>query len=137
MTIYCDENVSPTLVKGLSILQDRLEDVDGLKLEVKSLVDIYGRGAKDEEWIPKLGKEKALALTHDINLKRRRQQFELLSSYGVGVVFIKRPSKKSTYWDTVIQVIRAWPEVRRLIGKATRKATLLIEIPASGKAKLR
>lgn len=72
MTIYCDENVSPTLVKGLSILQDRLEDVDGLKLEVKSLVDIYGRGAKDEEWIPKLGKEKALALTHDINLKRRR-----------------------------------------------------------------
>lgn len=49
MTIYCDENVSPTLVKGLSILQDRLEEVDGLKLEVKSLVDIYGRGAKDEE----------------------------------------------------------------------------------------
>jgi len=136
VTLYCDENVSPTLVKGLSILQDRLADDDRLNLKIVSLIDTFGRGALDEDWNPKIGKEKALALTHDINIKRRRQQFALLANHDVGIIFIKRPSKKSRYWDTVLQVVRAWPEVRRLI-KINKKTTeIRIEIPASGKPKI-
>ncbi len=136
MIIYGDENVSPNLIRGLSVLQDRLQDDDGVELQVKSLVDVFGRGALDEEWIPKLGLQSAMALTHDVNIKRRRQQFALLAQHGVGVVFIKRPSKKSRYWDTVVQVVRAWPEVRLLVKSAEQTSTLLIEVPASGRAKV-
>ena len=136
MKLYCDENIPPSLARGLEALQQRLERIDGLHLEVVPFRDRFARGLADEDWIPEVGRERAIVMTHDTNLKRRRQQLALLQQHGIRVVFIVRPSKRSSYWDTVVQVLRAWPRVRELVSANLEKPDLLITIPASGKPKL-
>jgi hypothetical protein len=54
--IYIDENISPHIAAGLAIL----ERPNGDQFEVHSIESAFGRGAKDEEWLPKIGHEELL-----------------------------------------------------------------------------
>jgi hypothetical protein len=79
------------------------------------LSDEFGKGAKDEEWIPILGKSKSVIITHDLNIHRTRSQRELYEAHGLGVFFFTPPSKSGFgYWDFVLQVIKRWEEIRKL-----------------------
>jgi len=97
MTFYFDENLPPKLAEALELLQ---EDDPNNQADVKSIIERFGRGAPDEEWIPILGKEKATVITHDYQIHRRSDQRELYKKHGLGLVIIRPPSKTGLlYWE--------------------------------------
>ena len=66
MKIYIDENISPYLANGLDILDRPFKN----GIEVLSIKDVFGEGAQDEDWIPKVGAEKGIVITQDYNIQR-------------------------------------------------------------------
>ena len=62
--LYIDENISPFLAQGLHYL----EKGNGNEIAVLSIKDVFGKGALDEDWIPKLGLEKGIVITQDFNI---------------------------------------------------------------------
>lgn len=109
--LYIDENISPYLAKGLHIL----EQGNGKEIEVLSIKDVYGKGALDEDWIPKVGAVGGIVITQDYNIFRKKQQRELYEKCGVGLFFIKPPSNNGyKYWEMVEQVINRWGEIKKL-----------------------
>lgn len=110
INIYIDENLSPYLAKGLDTLESPLQE--GFK--VLSIKDVFGTGAKDEEWIPKVGKENGVVITQDVNIQRLRHQRLLYEEHGVGVFFLSPPSKNGyTYWEMVEQIIKRWKDIKK------------------------
>ena len=63
--IYIDENMSPLLARGFNILQEPLNRKLKEPIKVMSLKDDLGQGAKDEEWIPRSGREETCIITQD------------------------------------------------------------------------
>ena len=124
MTIYIDENSPPALAKGFNILQAPLnhDPKYGLRepIEVSSIKESFGKGVKDEEWIPKVSKDKDCVITQDYNIQRTRHQRELCTAQGLGMFYFKPPSKSGfTYWNIVNMLVKHWPEIVR---KASREA---------------
>ncbi|MBM2814612.1 MAG: hypothetical protein HW421_1374 [Ignavibacteria bacterium] len=113
MKIYFDENIPPNLAKGLHILE--LPNKQGF--EVLSIEDVFGKGAKDEDWIPKIGEDQGIVITHDLNINRKVNQRKLLEKHGVGIFFIKPPNKKIgyKYWELVEYTITRWKEITNLV----------------------
>ena len=122
MKIYFDENTFPHLARGLNAIQEPLNKKDGENIEIVYLPDEFGKGVKDEEWIPVLGKIGAVIITHDLNINRTRSQRELYRQHGLGVFFFTPPSKHGFgYWDFVQQVIKRWEEIRQLSSSKSRR----------------
>jgi hypothetical protein len=116
--IYFDENLSPYLARGLHLLHQPLQSKT--PVEILSLQDVFGKGIKDEEWIPKLGEEKAVIITQDMRIFKVRSQRDLFHAYGVGVFFFHPPSKSGySYWDLVKSVINRWEEIKKIALKET------------------
>ena len=70
-------------------------------------------GVKDEEWIPKAGEEKAVAITRDFKIQTTRHQKELCEDYGLGIFFFKSDGIK--YWDIVKNLINKWEDLLKTI----------------------
>ncbi|MEQ1745481.1 MAG: hypothetical protein ABMA02_08650 [Saprospiraceae bacterium] len=123
MKIYFDENTFPQLAHGLRLLQEPLNTRDSEPVEVVYLPDEFGKGAKDEDWIPQLGATGAVIITHDLNIHRTRSQRELYEAHGLGAFFFTPPSQKSGfgYWDFVQQVIKKWDEIKRLSSSKAKR----------------
>src|SRR5687767_6573354 len=100
MTIYIDENMPAQLAKGINILQQPLNYKHGVTIEVKSIEEQFGRSAKDEDWIPKAGKEGACIITQDYNIHRINHQRKLCDQFKLGMFYFRPPSKTGfTYWE--------------------------------------
>jgi hypothetical protein len=103
--VYIDENMSPYLADGLDILEKPNKD----GIEVLSIKKVFGEGAKDNDWIPKVGKEGGIVITQDLNIHRTRTLKQLYNDSGIGVFFFVPPSKVGyKYWDLVEQIIKRW-----------------------------
>jgi len=111
--IYIDENFAPQLANGLNVFQQHLNLKEKSKFEVISLPEKFGRGALDEEWIPKVGAEKGIVITQDLRIQTTRHQYELYKSHELGVFFFKPPSNGYSFWEMVEQVIKRWPEIKK------------------------
>lgn len=129
MIIYVDENLAPVLSKGFNLLQKPLNF--GLKdpIEVKSIKEVFGEGALDEDWIPKLQKGKDCVITQDYNINRIREQRQLCEQYEIGMFYFRPPSKNGfTYWDMLKMMVKHWQEIIKIASKEKRpfsyKATL-------------
>jgi hypothetical protein len=85
MRLYFDENFSPALISGLRTIQDGRKKDDIL---VCSVAEEFGRGAKDEDWIPAVAARHGVVLTQDTNIHRTRAQWELCVSNKIGSVFL-------------------------------------------------
>ena len=92
--IYIDENLPNQLAKGLNELQKPQNDRDQIELEILSIKDAFGQGEQDEDWIPKVGAENGIVITQDFRIQTQRHQKELYQQNGVGILFLKPPSKK-------------------------------------------
>ncbi|WP_247232721.1 hypothetical protein [Telluribacter sp. SYSU D00476] len=111
MKFFIDENLPPHLARGLHIL----EQGTGSSIEILSIPEVFGRGVKDEEWIPQVGQQGGTVITQDVNIFRKRQQRELFEQCGVGLFFLKPPSKRGyTYWEMVQLLVNRWPELKQL-----------------------
>lgn len=92
--IYIDENLPPALAKGLQTLQDPLNKKERRDIRVLSIKEVLGSGAKDEDWIPKIGKEKGIVITQDYRIQTQRHQKELYLEHGIGIFFLIRHQKE-------------------------------------------
>ena len=88
MKIYFDENFSPTLVEALRILHRGAgED----HIEIYHIAKEFGRGSKDEDWIPKIGTQRGIVISQDKNIYYRVPQLDTLKKYNIGFFFYKYP----------------------------------------------
>jgi hypothetical protein len=112
MIVYIDENMSPYLANGFHIIQEPLNFKLKDSIEVKSIKDAFGQGAKDEEWIPLAGEQNACVITQDYNIKRIDHQRRLCEQYGLGMFYFRPPSKNGfRYWDMVKLLVKHWEEI--------------------------
>lgn len=120
-TIYIDENFAPQLAESLDLIQSHLNLKEKHQFKVMSIQERFGRGVQDEEWIPEAGKENAIVITQDLRIQTTRHQRDLYKKYGLGVFFIKAPSKKGfSFWEMTMQLIKRWPEIKKL-ASSTKK----------------
>ncbi len=112
--IYIDENFAPQLALGLDIFQKHLNKKEKTKFQILSIKQEFGAGALDEVWIPKVGKEGGVVITQDLRIQTTRHQYELYKKHGLGVFFFKPPSKGYTFWEMLVQLIKRWPELKKI-----------------------
>lgn len=111
MNIYIDENLPQQLANGFDILQQPLNVKLKNPVSVKSIASVYGRGAKDEEWIPKLGAEEACVVTQDYNIKKTRMQYDLCKEHNLGLFFIKSSKNGLRYIEMIKFLARHWEQI--------------------------
>jgi len=111
--IYIDENFSYHLAEGLDVFQQHLNSNEKIQIQVLSIKKVFGRGAKDEEWIPVVGQENGIVITQDLRIYTTRHQNELYKKHGLAVFFFKPPSSGYTFWEMVEQLIKRWPEIKK------------------------
>ncbi|MCB0801569.1 MAG: hypothetical protein KDB74_00600 [Flavobacteriales bacterium] len=120
MILYIDENLPPVLVEAFSLLQSKLlpSKKYGFGLELRSIKKEFGQGAKDEDWVPLAGKDKAFVLTQDYNIQRISHQKELCEKFKLGMFYFRPPSKTGfDYWSIVKLFVKHWPELLTIIKK--------------------
>jgi hypothetical protein len=115
--IYIDENFPRQLAHGLNHLIQPQNKRDSIDIEVVSILDAFGQGAADEEWIPQVGKENGIVFTQDFRIQTQRHQKQLYKDHGVGILFFNPPKSGFTYWEMVRQVINRWDEIKQIIKK--------------------
>ena len=114
MKIFFDENTPGQLAEALNTLENNSLE----KLDILATKYVFGSGVADEELIPKIGEVQGFLITQDLNIHRTRHQKELYIKHGLGVIFIKPPSKKGfRYWEFVKLVINRWEEVIKIFKK--------------------
>lgn len=71
MRIYFDENFSHRIASGMREFQSGRRS-EGI--EVIWCPDEFGRGATDEDWIPRVASKKGVIITQDLNINRVKAQ---------------------------------------------------------------
>ncbi|MET4080735.1 hypothetical protein ABIB40_000679 [Pedobacter sp. UYP30] len=116
--IFIDENLPKQLAIGLNELQRPQNIRDGFELEVLSVSDVYGIGAKDEDWIPKVGAINGIVITQDFRIQTQKHQRELYLKNDVGIFFLNPPSKLGyQYWEMVKKLISEWENIKKIVNK--------------------
>lgn len=111
MKFFIDENLPPNLAEGLHLL----EKPNGDGIEIISIQKEFGRGAKDEDWLPMVGKQGGIVLTQDLRIHSLRSQKEIYRAAGVGIFFFHPPSNSGwRYWEMVLQIINRWAEIKKI-----------------------
>lgn len=64
LNIYIDENMPHQIADALDLIQSHLNEKESKKIRVLSIKKEFGEGAKDEDWIPKVGKENGVVITY-------------------------------------------------------------------------
>lgn len=111
--IYIDENFSHFLAAGFDVFQQHLNSNEKMQFQVLSIKHEFGRGAKDEIWIPEVGKIGGIVITQDLRIQTTRHQNELYKKHGLGVFFFKPPSTGYSFWEMVEQLVKRWPEIKK------------------------
>src|SRR5687768_7752697 len=90
MRVYFDENFSPHFVSGIRTIQEGRKSDD---IVVCSVAEEFGKGAKDEDWIPGVAARHGVILTQDTNIHRTKALWQLCCSNKIGIIFLKPPKK--------------------------------------------
>ena len=113
--VLIDENLSEYFADGLERMQMPMQN----GIEVTSMAKAFGKGTKDEDWIPLWGKQKGVFITQDIRITTRKQQAQLLSDHNLGAFFLDVP-QSYRYWDKVKIIVYRWEEIVAIIKKTKR-----------------
>ena len=124
MKLFFDENFSPFLARGFACFQDGRKSEN---IEVIHVVDQFGKGTKDEVWIPKIAQMHGAAITQDYNIHRTRQLAELCRSHKLGIFFFRPPKKTSLkYWELVSWVMNSWHGIKQIAVTETPPYVFLV-----------
>lgn len=113
--IYIDENMPGQLAKGLNTLQQPQNSKENVEIEVFSIKEVFGGGAQDEDWIPKVGAENGIVITQDFRIQSQKHQRELYLQNGVGIIFLSQSKVGLSYWEMVKKIINEWDDIKRII----------------------
>ena len=122
MKIYLDENLSEHIADALNLLGKGYF----LNIEVLSTKKAFGRGIADEVLIPQIGKESAILITQDYNIKRRSPQFDLCREHGLSLFFLVMPKNQNGHWAIVKTLIEHWEEITLKAQKEAKPFAYLV-----------
>ncbi|OGV39138.1 MAG: hypothetical protein A2020_13680 [Lentisphaerae bacterium GWF2_45_14] len=109
MRFYFDENFPPSLPKGLYVFQNGRKSED---IEVFSTVEVFGRGAKDENIIPQIAQQHGTLITQDFNIHRTSKLNSLCQNNKIGIFFFRPPKGNNyQYWDLIRWAINQWKNI--------------------------
>jgi len=122
--LLVDHNLPPRL--GLA-----LNEIFKPEHTIIALRDKFGRSdLKDEEWIPRLGKEGGWAvLSADMNIARKKPSRDLFVGAGLVGFFFSPAMQKWPLHRQAARVLTIWPQ---LISHMSTTANGVFEVPASG-----
>lgn len=106
MNIYIDENLSEFVAEALNSLNKGYFE----EYTVISTIEKFGRGAKDEDIIPEIGKENGVLITRDHRI-RTSAQYELCKKHNLSMFFLKLPAKNCKHWEIVKLLINNWEKI--------------------------
>ncbi|MEM7673514.1 MAG: hypothetical protein AAF212_09255, partial [Verrucomicrobiota bacterium] len=110
MRVYFDENFSTHLTAGFDCFQKGRKRES---IEVFHITQDFAQGCADEDWIPGVAKKHGCVITQDLNIHRRKYQWELCKLHKVGFFFFDQPKKRPySYWDWIDQVFKRWPAIK-------------------------
>lgn len=105
--IFLDENLSEYVADALNSLNKGYFT----EVQVSSTKHRFGKGVKDSELIPKVGQEKGILISRDINISRDKLESSLLKEYNVGIFYISLPKGQNNHWNMVKVLIENWEEI--------------------------
>ena len=108
--VLIDENLSKYFAEGLDKLQYPL----GNNIEITSIEKEFGKGIKDEDWIPDWGNRSGVFISQDLRIYSTKLQAALLTKHNIGAFFLKLP-KGYRYWDKTQVIITHWIEIVKII----------------------
>ncbi len=111
--IYLDENLSEHVAGALNLLnKGDFEDFKVVSTKTK-----FGKGATDEDIIPKIGNENGILITKDIKIQKTSLQYDLCKRHGLRMFFLKLPKEQNKHWEIVKLLINHWEEIIEHIKK--------------------
>lgn len=121
MIIYLDENLPPHLAEGFDVLQQPENLKTGYSIKVAYIPTLFGRGAKDVEWLPKL-ESQSCVITQDANINRVKHEMELYRKHGIGMFFLRGANSKQglSVWDMVQALAKNWPKICKIAHEEER-----------------
>lgn len=114
LKVYIDENIAPQMAHAFHAVQSHLNKEEKRSIEVYSIKEAFGKGATDEEWIPKVGKENGIVITQDRRIQQCRHQQELYKSNGVGIIFLKTPKTGMSFWEMFKHLVIWWEKIKSI-----------------------
>lgn len=87
MDFYFDENLPKAIAEALNIVEGHRAINRVFSTEVA-----FEKGIKDLELIPKIKSVNGILITHDIKMKTRSNEHQLIKEIGVTVFIISLPS---------------------------------------------
>lgn len=105
MDYYFDENFPHYIPEAINVLE-RLEDVNN----VYSTEKVFGKGIKDTDLFPLIGKENGIFITQDVKNLTRKREIQLLLdlkvsafilSFGSGCGYELKCKKIMTWWGDI------------------------------------
>lgn len=117
-----DENLAKSVRRAL----------EGLGERVVSMIDRYGRGARDEVWLPDAGAHRLVVLTKDERQKTKPAEKRILEEHRV-LHFALSPEHVWLLQDQADAVVQALPEIKRLIRLPSAERGILARIHPGGR----
>lgn len=133
MTLYFDENMPRHLVRAFEEIQKFESRKDGIPLKIAYIPSFFGKGVKDEDWIPQLESGQSFVITQDINITRRKQELALYRKQQIGLFLVRAKSKKKgiKVWEMLETLAKNWPFIVQTI--ANKKPPFAWTIQANGR----
>ncbi len=110
MNFFFDNNISLNMARAMALLD--------VECRVLHLQDQFKEGAKDEEWLPFVGKNDYILVTRDKKITRRKAELLAYKRHKVGAFILT--GKNLTIWAQVKQLILSWENMKKLAEKTPR-----------------
>lgn len=117
-----DENLSLQLAQAMQLLDSAVD--------VKHTTELFGLGAEDPDFLPKLGAEVRFLVTRDTRQRKRPAELDAWKRHSVGAFVLG--GKNLDAWALVTQVVLGWPKMKEAAAKTTRPFAYRVR-PAGGK----
>lgn len=112
MNFFFDENLSPELTRAIGILHRKFPTDD----VIFALRDLYPLGTDDVVWIPGLGQRGGLWTVVTKDQMDKEPEWSLVQDSGFFWFFLDRRWGNLPYWIIAWRLVRAWPEIIRVMG---------------------
>jgi hypothetical protein len=121
----------PTFLTDECVTRSVFRAIQAAGEKVVSSIDRYGRGAKDEIWLPDAGKHRLVVITKDEGQKRKPSEIALLIEHCV-LHFALTPDHVFTISEQVAAIMKALPEIKRMVQRPAADRGILARIFPDG-----
>ncbi len=71
-------------------------------------------GTLDTAWMPEVSRLNLVVIARDRHIRTKPGELELLRAFGLRVLWIGG-KKDLTTWDSLVRIVRRWPDIEALI----------------------